>query len=135
MRDSVLRNSTYCDSSTHFVTDYFDIPKRSNAIIALTCLDERYFKYMTFYQFHNLEFVLYRLDAKETQSHTYSGVMYQRGISCELELEAGHYAVYVSTSLSPALSITTYVLITLALKPRIDRVYYCGKVGLTRELE
>ncbi|KAH9479920.1 Calpain-9 [Psilocybe cubensis] len=82
---------------------YFDLPKRTSAIIALTSLDERYFKHITHqHQYHTLEFVLYRLDKQETQNHTYSGAICERSVSCELELEAGKYAVY----------------------PRIDRLYY-----------
>lgn len=82
------------------------------------------------YMFHNLEFVLYKIDTKETQSYSYGGVVFQRGVSCELELEAGQYAVYVSIS-----SLTVQILIACILKPRIDRWYFCGKVCITEYIK
>jgi len=74
---------------------HFNLPKASTAVIVLSLLDDRYFKGLEGIVKHNIEFAVYKRDTRERQGESVSTVFWQRSVSCQLELEAGGYAVYV----------------------------------------
>ena len=65
-------------------------------MIVLSLLDDRYFKGVEgIVKHHNVEFVVYKRDTREWKGESVSAEFWHRSVSCELELEAGDYAVYV----------------------------------------
>jgi len=74
---------------------YFSLPKASTAVIVLSLLDDRYFKGLEGIVKHNIEFAVYKRDTREWKGESVSALFWQRSVSCQLELEAGDYAVYV----------------------------------------
>ena len=64
-------------------------------MIVLSLLDDRYFKGLEGIVGHNIEFVVYKRDTRERKGESISAQFWHRSVSCQLELEAGDYAVYV----------------------------------------
>ena len=64
-------------------------------MIVLSLLDDRYFKGLEGIVRHNLEFSMYKRDTQEWKGESVSAEFWHRSVSCQLELEAGDYAVYV----------------------------------------
>jgi hypothetical protein len=76
---------------------YCNLPRASTAVIVLSLLNDRYFKGLEGIVRHNIEFAVYKRDTRECKGESVSAVFWQRSVSCQLELEAGDYAVYVSS--------------------------------------
>ena len=64
-------------------------------MIVLSLLDNRYFKGLEGIVMHNVEFSVYKTDTRECKGESVSAEFWRRSVSCQLELEAGDYAVYV----------------------------------------
>jgi len=64
-------------------------------VIVLSLLDDRYFQGLEGAVEHNIEFAVYKRDTREWKGESVSAEFWRRSVSCELELEAGDYAVYV----------------------------------------
>ncbi|KDR70873.1 hypothetical protein GALMADRAFT_811973 [Galerina marginata CBS 339.88] len=73
---------------------YFTLPSPSTTLLVLSQLDDRYFKYLDGLATPNLEFVVYKRGETECRGESYAGPFCQRSVTCEVELEAGEYAVY-----------------------------------------
>ena len=65
-------------------------------MIVLSLLDDRYFKGLEGIVRHNVEFAVYNRATREFKGKSVSAQFWHRSVSCQLELEAGDYAVYVS---------------------------------------
>ena len=64
-------------------------------MIVLSLLDDRYFTGLEGIVMHNVEFAVYNTATQECKGESVSARFWHRSISCQLELEAGDYAVYV----------------------------------------
>ena len=64
-------------------------------MIVLSLLDDRYFMGLEGFIAHNVEFAVYKADTQEWKGESVSAEFWHRSVSCQLELEAGDYAVYV----------------------------------------
>ena len=64
-------------------------------MLVLSLLDDRYFKGLEGIVNHNIEFVVYKRDTRACKGESVSAEFWHRSVSCQLELEAGDYAVYV----------------------------------------
>jgi hypothetical protein len=64
-------------------------------VIVLSLLDDRYFTGLGGIVEHNIEFSVYKRATREWKGETVSAEFWGRSVSCQLELEAGDYAVYV----------------------------------------
>ena len=64
-------------------------------MIVLSLLDDRYFKGLEGNVKHNVEFAVYKRDTRVWKGESVSAEFWHRSVSCQLELEAGDYAVYV----------------------------------------
>jgi len=61
----------------------------------LSLLDDRYFKGLEGIVRHSVEFAVYKRDTQVWKGESVSARFWNRSVSCQLELEAGDYAVYV----------------------------------------
>lgn len=73
---------------------YFSLPKASTAVIVLSQLDDRYFQDLDGLVAHNVEFAVYNRSTRELKGESVSARFWSRSVSCQLQLEAGDYAVY-----------------------------------------
>ena len=64
-------------------------------MIVLSQLDDRYFKGLDGIVEHNVEFSVYKIATREWKGESVSTEFWTRSVSCQIELEAGDYAVYV----------------------------------------
>jgi hypothetical protein len=67
-------------------------------IISLSQLDTRFFCEISGTSSWNIDFVVYKRGDKEITAVSYYALLRTRSVSCELNLEAGEYIVYVSFS-------------------------------------
>ena len=64
-------------------------------MIVLSLLDDRYFTGLDGIIKHNVEFAVYKMATREWKGESVSAEFWTRSVCCQLELEAGDYAVYV----------------------------------------
>ena len=79
----------------------FVLNKASFTIISLSQLDTRYFEDISGVSKWNIDFVVYKRGDKEITGVSYYAFVLSRSVTCELNLEAGEYIVFVSFSLYP----------------------------------
>lgn len=93
----VVPSRVYHINNLHvsLVLVYFSLSKASTAVIVLSLLDDRYFRGLQGIIYHNVEFSVYKRDTREWKGGSVSPQSWRRSVSCQLELEAGDYAVYV----------------------------------------
>ena len=73
------------------------MPKASPVIIVLSQLDSRFFKFVDgVTSLSNTDFCVYKIDESDVKGASSSPTFCQRSVSCELDLDAGSYVVYVS---------------------------------------
>lgn len=71
------------------------LPEASETIIVLSVLDSRYFGDIRGPSYWNCDFEVWRLPNKELVGTSTYATFYPRSVNCELNLQAGHYIVYV----------------------------------------
>lgn len=72
------------------------MPKASRTVITLSCLDDRYFRDLGDSMLYNIDFVVYNIETKEEIGQSYNGSGWEKSTTCDVYLDEGTYAVYVS---------------------------------------
>ena len=62
-------------------------------------MDSRYFEAISGVSKWNIDFVVYKRGGKEIVGVSYYAVIQSRSVTCELQLEAGEYIIFVSFSI------------------------------------
>ena len=79
-----------------FFSVSFVLNTPSFTIISLSQLDTRYFEEISGLSKWNIDFVVYKRGDKEITGVSYYAIVQSRSVTCELNLEAGEYIVFVS---------------------------------------
>ena len=95
--------------TSHFLVT-FSLPAASPVIIVLTKYNTRYFKDIQGPSIWNLDFVLAKEGETELLAESSYWFFYTRGVSVELDLEAGNYVVLVSFVETPFQSLMIFLL-------------------------
>ncbi|KAJ3500420.1 hypothetical protein NLJ89_g9806 [Agrocybe chaxingu] len=78
-----------------FVMEFnFTLPMASKVMIVLSQLDTRFFRALGEMSQWSLDFVVCKRGEKDIKGESYAGTLYQRSVSCELDLDTGEYVVY-----------------------------------------
>lgn len=114
----VICKALFCSPSLILmITVNFTIFESSTTAIVLSQLDSRYFSDVNGRAFFSLDFVVYKRGEEEPRGHSYVSTTGQRSVTCQLDLDAGEYAVYVRKSALDVIRKCTQAL----FQPRIDR--------------
>ena len=86
----------------------FSLPKPTFTVIVLSQLDSRYFKEIAGISSWTLEFTLVKRGEEAPLADATPTLLYSRSVNLEIDLEAGEYVVYVSTSNKPFACVLTF---------------------------
>jgi len=67
-------------------------------VIVLQQVDDRYFSEISGYLQYDFEFAVFKQGTTEVYASSYNTDRWCRSQNCEINLEAGHYVVHVSTT-------------------------------------
>ena len=92
----LVASSNLKKNPTLFFSVSFVLNKPSFTIISLSQLDTRYFEEISGHSKWNIDFVVYKRGDKEITGVSYYASVTSRSVTCELDLKAGEYIVFVS---------------------------------------